>query len=106
MAALYVPYSSQRMGALRLAMMALVVAGGTAAPASGAVFANPTPITIPDSGAATPYGTWVSVAGMTGLVSRVGVELIGAQHEFVHDVRMLLVSPAGRAMVLNRQGGT
>jgi subtilisin-like proprotein convertase family protein len=94
------------MNALRAVALAcaLAVVGSSAATASAATYANTTPITIVDNAASSPYGTSIPVANVPGLVTRVGVELVGAEHGFAGDVRALLVSPAGRAMVLNRQG--
>ena len=70
------------------------------------MYTNAAPITIPAQGNASPYGTnSIEVAGVPGLVSRVGVELVGIQHSFAADIRMLLVGPAGTAWILNRQGG-
>src|SRR5689334_5903760 len=86
-------------------VLVLVLAGSSGSAASAAVFSNTTPITITDNAASSPYGTAIQVAGQTGRVSRVGVELVGAQHDFIADVRVLLVAPTGKAMVLDRQGG-
>jgi len=86
--------------------VALVLAGTFAAGANAAVYQNTTPITIPATqGNASPYGTSIDVSGVPGLVSRVGVELVGVQHGFAADLRVLLVGPAGTAWILNRQGG-
>jgi subtilisin-like proprotein convertase family protein len=89
----------------RATFAALILATIGAPGAHAAIYANATPITIPDPGNASPYGSSIPVAGMPGLVSRVGVELIGVHHEFAADLRVLLVGPAGTAWVLNRQGG-
>src|SRR4051812_49591584 len=89
---------------LRAGLLAVAVASWGTAAAHAAVYANTTPITIPSQGNASPYGSSVQVAGVAGLVSRVGVELVGAHHDAVKDLRVLLVGPAGTAWVLNRQG--
>lgn len=74
-------------------------------PAS-ASFRNNDIINIPDHGAATPYPASITVSGMTGLVSRVTAALNHVNHGFPDDIDVLLVSPAGRKVVLmSRAGG-
>src|SRR5262249_53461021 len=65
-----------------------------------ATFANTNAITIPDSGAATPYPSTLTVAGVTGLVSKVTATLSGFTHTYPHDVNVLLVGPSGAASLL------
>jgi uncharacterized repeat protein (TIGR01451 family) len=63
-------------------------------------FTNATTITIPGQGGASPYPATISVAGLTGLVSKVTVSLNGVSHAFPDDMDVLLVSPSGQKVVL------
>ncbi len=68
-------------------------------------FCNPAAITINDNATASPYPSNITVAGMTGLVSRITVTLNGLSHTFPDDVDMLLVAPGGRQIVLMSDAG-
>lgn len=71
-----------------------------------ATFANPTPITIPDFGAATPYPSPIIVSGLTGEIIKVVVRLINISHTFPSDIDILLVSPSGQnATIMSDVGG-
>lgn len=66
-------------------------------------FANSSSILIPATGTgastgapAAPYPSTVSVAGVSGTVTRVGVTLHGFSHTFPGDVDVLLVGPGGQ----------
>ena len=63
-------------------------------------FTNAAAITIPDSGAGTPYPSAINVAGMIGTVSNVTVTLHGLSHTWVSDVDVLLVGPAGQKVLI------
>ncbi len=69
-------------------------------------FVNPSAITIPASGASTPYPSAISVSGMTGLVSEVSVTLSNLTHSSPRDIMVLLVSPAGSNTILMANAGT
>jgi uncharacterized repeat protein (TIGR01451 family) len=58
-------------------------------------FANPTTITIPSIGAATPYPSTINVSGLSNAVGKVTVTVSNLNHTFSDDVAMLLVGPAG-----------
>ena len=73
--------------------------------APAAQFCNGAAITIPDSGAATPYPSTINVSGLTGLVSKVTVTLTGMNHTFPDDVDILLVSPSGKSVLLMSDTG-
>lgn len=68
-------------------------------------FANTAAITIPDSGAAEPYPSTINVAGVVGIVGRIGVTLSNMTHTFVRDVDLLLVGPLGQKVVLMGAAG-
>jgi autotransporter-associated beta strand protein len=61
---------------------------------------NITSNNIPNSGQASVYPSTINIAGMTGLVSRVTVTLSNFSHTFPDDVDVLLVSPAGKKVLL------
>ncbi len=63
-------------------------------------FANPTSITIPDSGTGSPYPSNITVSGLPGTVGDVNVSLSGFTHTFPDDLDVLLVGPAGQKMIL------
>ena len=58
-----------------------------------AVFGNSAPITIPDSGTASPYPSNITVSGMTGAITDLNVKIINFSHTFPDDAAFLLVSP-------------
>ena len=69
-------------------------------------FNNTNAIIIPDHGIAAPYPATISVAGLTGLVSKVTVTLNGVTHAFPNDIGVLLVSPTGsKSVVMSGAGG-
>ena len=71
-------------------------------------FANSAPIAIPSSGTATPYPSNISVSGVAGAVDKVTVSIYGFAHTYPSDVKVLVVGPAGQAVVVlqGRGGGT
>jgi subtilisin-like proprotein convertase family protein len=71
-----------------------------AAPATAMVFSNPEAISIPTSGRATPYPSTISVSGLAGRIYDVTASLDGFAHNWPDDVDVMLVSPAGTAVVL------
>ncbi len=68
--------------------------------------ANTASVSIPELGAAAVYPTVITVAQVTGLVSRVEVTLSNLSHQFPDDLDVLLVSPSGvHVMLMSDCGG-
>lgn len=63
-------------------------------------FANPNVITIPDSGAATPYPSIINVSGLFGTITNVTVTLRNLTHSYLSDLQVLLVGPQGQNVIL------
>ena len=83
-----------------------VIDAGAADPAAAATFANPAAIALPLlSGAATPYPSAISVAGLTGSIADVNVTLFDVTHPAPDDLDVLLVGPAGQNVVLMADSG-
>lgn len=89
------------------APLVLILLGGAATKTGAAPidFSNPTSISIPDSGAATPYPSNISVSGLTGTVTDVNVTLFGLTHTFPDDIDILLVGPTGVKIRLMSDAG-
>ena len=69
-------------------------------------FSSTAAIMIPDHGAGSPYPSTITVAGLTGQVTKATVTLNGFAHSFPHDVSVLLASPAGTdVLVMSHTGG-
>lgn len=86
---------------LALVVLALLVPASASATTQS--FTNSTKIAVPatgTSGPASPFPSSVVVGGMTGPVSDVKVTLHGVTHTRPSDLRVLLVAPNGRAMML------
>ncbi|WP_243058324.1 PKD domain-containing protein [Nocardioides sp. SR21] len=101
--------SAGRLGARRLTALGILTAlaaaslvGVTAAPAAAGSLSisNPTPIMIPDSGDASPSPAAVTVSGLSGVTSKVTVQLTGFTHDYLQDVGVLLVAPSGTGVIL------
>jgi hypothetical protein len=75
------------------------------AQATPITFLNPSPITIPTSGNATPYPSTLMVSSVTGPVVSVAITLHGFSHTFPDDVGILLVGPTGAGSLVF-DGGT
>lgn len=68
-----------------------------------ATFSNTGGITVNDGSAptaASPYPSGITVAGMTGVVNKVTVQLQGLTHTFPDDLDIMLVSPGGQQAVI------
>lgn len=87
-----------------VALIALAIV----APASAGVFffSNNSGITIPSSGAATPYPSTIAVSAVTGTVTHVRVSINNLSHTFPEDIDILLTSPSGQAVMLMSDAGS
>jgi CSLREA domain-containing protein len=65
----------------------------------GSTFSNHGLITIPDSGAASPYPSTITVSGLTGTISGMRLHLNDISHTYSADVSVLLVGPQGQAFI-------
>ena len=77
--------------------------------AGSAARTNSAAITIPangNKGVASPFPSTISVAGVTGTVTKVTVTLAGFAHTYPADVDVLLVSPAGQTLLLLSDAGS
>ncbi len=90
--------------AIIFALGVLMCAG--AGGAAGQTFSNPTAINVAIGGPAAPYPSAITVAQVTGTVTRVAVTLSNVSHVFPDDLDIVLVGPAGqKVMLLSDVGG-
>jgi len=88
-------------------LLALELSSPAQPSASFRSFTNDTGVIILDESAATPYPSSIAVSGMTGVVTRVQVTLLGLNHSYPDDIDMLLVAPGGRkTLLMSDAGGT
>ncbi|MGA1845120.1 MAG: DUF2341 domain-containing protein, partial [bacterium] len=74
--------------------------------AQAAVYSNSTYISIPGSGAATPYPSTITVPATTGTVTKVMVKLIDVSHDWAgNELDILLVGPGGQSIMLMSDQG-
>ena len=77
-----------------------------APPAGAARFANVAPMTIPLVGPASLYPSPITVAGMSGTITKLELTVSRFTHDFADEVNMLLVGPTGVGVVfLSHAGG-
>jgi hypothetical protein len=67
---------------------------------SPATFANPAPITINDFSPATPYPSTIQVSCVPSTPTQLTVTLTNLSHTYANDISILLVGPAGQAVML------
>lgn len=79
---------------------------------STSTFSNATAIVIPATGTgasagspANPYPSTISVAGLTGTVTKVTATLKSMNHTFPDDIDVLLVGPGGQRVLLMSDAG-
>jgi subtilisin-like proprotein convertase family protein len=82
-----------------------VLLAAEAASAAPFTFTNATPITIPDSGQASPYPSTIVVGNLTGVIGDVNVTLGSFSHTCPSDVDVLLVGPGGQRTILYSDAG-
>lgn len=63
-------------------------------------FSNPASISIPNSGASSPYPSTINVSGIATSVTKVTVSINNYSHTFPDDVDFMLVAPNGTRMVI------
>lgn len=63
-------------------------------------FSNTTSINIPNSGAASPYPSTISVNGISGTVSKLTVRINSLTHSLKSDLDIMLVGPTGQSIIL------
>jgi subtilisin-like proprotein convertase family protein len=68
-------------------------------------YANDTAIDIIDVSPASPYPSTIPVGGLNGMINNVTVTLLGFWHQYPSDVGALLISPAGKKIVLMNRAG-
>src|SRR5206468_3408590 len=69
-------------------------------------FTNPAAITINDNAAGSPYPSNITVAGLSGTVTNVTVDLTGVSHTFPDDIDIMLVGPGGQnTLIMSDAGG-
>jgi uncharacterized repeat protein (TIGR01451 family)/uncharacterized delta-60 repeat protein len=66
---------------------------------------NNAAITIFDAQPASTYPSTISVANMTGVVSRVQVKFLGLRHSYPGDIDAMLVGPNGQSVMLMSDAG-
>jgi hypothetical protein len=86
-------------------VMLVLLTGGISTLAATVSRQNTSAITIPASGAATPYPSTIEVSGMSGNLADVNVTVTGISHENPADITILLVGPAGQSVVLLDDAG-
>jgi subtilisin-like proprotein convertase family protein len=73
-----------------------------------AAYENPTAISIPALGTATPYPSNIAVAGVPGTITEITVTLTNITHNAPSDIDIMLVAPNGttNATILSDVGST
>jgi M6 family metalloprotease-like protein len=77
----------------------------TMVPVTVQTFKNTGAITIPDSGAASPYPSTIAVSGVMGAVLKATVSLSLVNHTWPNDLDILLVGPQGQSTLLMSDAG-
>lgn len=63
-------------------------------------FSNPTPITLVDRRPSAPYGSPITVSGITGQIENITISLSGFNHTYPNDMAAVIVSPQNTAVLL------
>lgn len=93
------PKLSVRLG-VRAFLLALACCTFLDVTSAQTTFSNTTSISIPNSGAASPYPSSIAVNGLATSTIKVTVSLNNYSHTFPDDVDMMLVAPGGTRMVI------
>lgn len=83
----------------------LVTATDTASVEALDLVCNLDPISIPSSGAATPYPSNILVSGLSNSVTGVRVYLYDMNHTWPDDIDILLVGPQGQNLIIMSDAG-
>src|SRR6185503_1059177 len=62
-------------------------------------------IVVPDTNAANPYPSTITVSGLTGMLYKVTVTLNNINHDWAADLDVLLVGPNGQSVLLLSDAG-
>jgi len=73
--------------------------------AQDAVFMNPAPITIPDSGPGSLYPSQITASGVGFPIGTVEITLFQLSHTYPDDLDMLLVGPGGQSVLFMSDAG-
>ena len=92
-------------GANNLGPAAFAIALSGAGGSNIFTFTNSAAITIPDSGASTPYPSSISVSNLTGSLRKVTAKLKNMNHTWPDDLDILLVGPGGQKVMLMSDAG-
>ena len=85
--------------------LAVSLATGGAADTRTLWFTNAAAISIPSSGAATPYASTIELSGLPGTISGVKVALDRLEHSYADDLDILLVNSRTNVLLLSDRGG-
>lgn len=77
----------------------------TVVAANTVTYSNSAAVVLCDNASAQPYPSVITINGQAGTVRKVTATLDGLTHSFPHDVGVLLVGPAGQAVVLVANAG-
>ena len=69
-------------------------------------FCNPAAITIPSSGAGSPYPTTIDVTGLENAATDVNVQLFSLNHTWPDDIDIMVVGPQGQNLIIMSDAGS
>jgi uncharacterized protein YkwD len=81
-------------------LLSLLGASSAAAAPENVAFHNLTPTTVTDTQPADPYPTTIDVSGMDGALTNATVTLTGLSQAYANKIDYMLVSPAGKTVML------
>ncbi len=90
-----------------LTIIAVLLVGMVPVSAAPLPYSNPTTITVPVRGAASPYPSTIVVSDFVDTVTDVNVTLYDINHTWPSDLDILLIGPGGESVILMSDvGGT